>query len=351
MIIDYVQGGLTLQDAGRIGAQQEGFTEGGALDGFAYRLGQVLVGNTQLTPALELFVGRLGLRITSAVVLAITGAPRQITLNKTHTLNMNTPYDCRPGDYLEVLPSTAGNISYVGVRGGIEAPRWRGSCSEVAREGVGGLASGPLMVGTQIPLSPFKPAEGQPLAPYPLPACPSHISPSHISLSPHDSSPMPGGRYRFTRTAMPLVLRFIPGLHNGVDGDDLVPALEAGMFNVSSRSNRVAFSLEGTTLAIPQGPVLSEGNCRGAIQIPPDGRPYVLLNDRPTVGGYRKYGAVIAPDCARLAQCPPGKKIILQAIEPSTAKHILWHHQHYEETLFRALAPRNKTCQTNAYRP
>ncbi len=46
--------------------------------------------------------------------------------------------------------------------------------------------------------------------------------------------------------------------------------------------------------------ILSVGICHGAIQIPPDGQPIVLLNDRQTIGGYPKIGAALSLDAARL---------------------------------------------------
>ena len=68
--------------------------------------------------------------------------------------------------------------------------------------------------------------------------------------------------------------------------------------------------------------MLSEGICHGAIQIPADGQPIVLMNDRQTIGGYPKIGSVIALDTSRLAQLTPGAGVYFEAISIEQAHNI-----------------------------
>ena len=70
--------------------------------------------------------------------------------------------------------------------------------------------------------------------------------------------------------------------------------------------------------------MLSEGICHGAIQIPADGQPIVLMNDRQTIGGYPKIGSVIPIDTAKLAQLSPGSKIRFESISPEQAHNLHW---------------------------
>ncbi len=58
----------------------------------------------------------------------------------------------------------------------------------------------------------------------------------------------------------------------------------------------MGFRLEGENVHSELVGMLSEGICLGAIQIPADGQPIVLMNDRQTIGGYPKIGSVIAED-------------------------------------------------------
>ncbi|MNR29055.1 KipI antagonist [compost metagenome] len=74
-------------------------------------------------------------------------------------------------------------------------------------------------------------------------------------------------------------------------------------------------------------PMISEGIPLGAIQVPPDGQPIVLLNDRQTIGGYPRLGALTPLALARLAQCLPGEVVRLNPVVQDTA------HQQHEQFL------------------
>ena len=58
--------------------------------------------------------------------------------------------------------------------------------------------------------------------------------------------------------------------------------------------------------------IVSEGIALGAVQIPPNGQPIVLLNDRQTLGGYPKLGCVARIDLPRLAQARPGTEVMFK---------------------------------------
>ena len=83
---------------------------------------------------------------------------------------------------------------------------------------------------------------------------------------------------------------------------------------------------------------MSEGICHGAIQIPPDGQPIVLLNDRQTIGGYPKIGSALSLDTARLSQLVPGSSVHFAPVTLRTAHRALDLAQRF--TLQRALQER-----------
>src|SRR5471032_219884 len=88
---------------------------------------------------------------------------------------------------------------------------------------------------------------------------------------------------------------------------------------LDSRADRMGMRLLGTPLQY-QGPsLISEGIPLGAIQVPPDGQPIVLLNDRQTIGGYPRLGALTPLALARLAQCLPGAKVRLRPVVQDVA--------------------------------
>ena len=94
-------------------------------------------------------------------------------------------------------------------------------------------------------------------------------------------------------------------------------------------------ALDGARLRSGIASLYSEATCYGAIQVPPDGTPIILLNDRQTVGGYPKPGAVIRSDCIRLAQSRPGQRVRFALCSPDEADRIGWLEQHYLETRLR----------------
>ncbi|PTT20180.1 allophanate hydrolase, partial [Microbacterium sp. HMWF026] len=86
--------------------------------------------------------------------------------------------------------------------------------------------------------------------------------------------------------------------------------LTRASWTVSSRADRVGIRLDGPVLdRLRHHELPSEAMRPGAIQVPPHGRPVVLLADGPVTGGYPVIGVV--PDAAldALAQVRPGDHV------------------------------------------
>jgi allophanate hydrolase subunit 2 len=86
----------------------------------------------------------------------------------------------------------------------------------------------------------------------------------------------------------------------------------------------MGYRLEGRKIECDVDGILSEGICHGAVQIPSDGQPIVLMNDRQTIGGYPKIGSVISSDTAKLGQLSQGAKVHFEPISMDKA-HNLYH--------------------------
>jgi allophanate hydrolase subunit 2 len=88
-----------------------------------------------------------------------------------------------------------------------------------------------------------------------------------------------------------------------------------GPWALSNRSDRMAYILEGAPLTHAKGfNIVSDGIAMGAIQVPGNGQPMVLMADRQPTGGYPKIANVIGVDLGRLAQFRPGAAISFQAV-------------------------------------
>jgi allophanate hydrolase subunit 2 len=119
------------------------------------------------------------------------------------------------------------------------------------------------------------------------------------------------------------VVRVLPGPHVPAAGagSDVVARLAATPWRVGAHVDRVGVRLEPAAGPGPEGggPVASTPMVTGAVQLPPDGRPIVLLPDHATVGGYPVVACVITADLSLLGQLAPGDAVAFVAVDRTTA--------------------------------
>ena len=96
-------------------------------------------------------------------------------------------------------------------------------------------------------------------------------------------------------------------------GDDAWSTLVTASWQVTDAVSRVGVRLRGPRLervAARRGSELaSEGLVRGAVQVPPDGQPVVVLADHPTTGGYPVVAVVDDRAVDELARRGPGSTV------------------------------------------
>jgi allophanate hydrolase subunit 2 len=93
--------------------------------------------------------------------------------------------------------------------------------------------------------------------------------------------------------------------------DESMETLLSGEYSISFTSDRMGYRLEGPPLNCrSKTELISEGMTFGAIQVPSNGQPIVMMADCPTTGGYPKIGTVVSADLPLLAQCVPNKSKI-----------------------------------------
>ena len=92
-------------------------------------------------------------------------------------------------------------------------------------------------------------------------------------------------------------------------------------YTVSPATDRMGMRLDGPKLEHAKGfNIVSDGIAPGAIQVPGNGLPIVLLADRQTTGGYPKVAAVISADLPALGRLMPGAKVAFQAVSIDEAE-------------------------------
>lgn len=294
-------GALTLlQDAGRFGAGHLGITQGGAADWIAYRWANWLLGNPLNSAALEIIMGgHLTLTAGRDVRLALTGADLTATLDG-QPLAPNTSFLLQAGQTLIFQQPKHGLRAYLAFPGGLDAPTVLGSRACTAREQIGGLhADGqPLQAGDQLSWSGSSATVRQ----FP--------KGTHTHTHTHTTLPDP----------VETVLSMVLGSQVAhFAGRSLFDAFNSP-WSVDQRADRMGIRLTGKALTSRLSGIVSEGIPLGAIQVPPDGQPIILLNDRQTIGGYPRLGALTPIACARLSQCLPGTQVRLRPISATQAQ-------------------------------
>ncbi|MBC8077815.1 MAG: urea amidolyase, partial [Chloroflexales bacterium] len=129
----------TVQDGGRPAARRYGVPEGGAMDEFALRAANKLVGNAPLAAALEVTLGGLALAVLAPCVVAITGATLDLRCDG-RALPLWTACVLRQGERLELGQRQAGARAYLALEGGIATAMVLGGSGTDLGGGFGGIA-------------------------------------------------------------------------------------------------------------------------------------------------------------------------------------------------------------------
>lgn len=263
----------TIQDGGRVGYRAIGVGEAGAADGAALALANRLVGNEPGAAGIEVTMGGLVIELRALTVIAVTGALTDATVTGGPPLGHDAPAAIPAGARVALGTPRVGLRTYVAVRGGIDVAPVLGSRSHdtLGRLGPAPLGAGDVLVVGPDPRTPIA-TEVAPVAAVD-PTAPVRI--------------WPGPRADWFT--------------------DSLGALSARAWLVRADSDRVGVRLDGAPLRRARDEELpSEGLVTGAIQVPHDGRPIVMLADHPVTGGYPVVAVVDPADLAIVAQARPG---------------------------------------------
>ena len=289
-----------LQDAGRFGQHSIGLTNGGPLDRHSFDWANRLCGNDANACAIEASIGGLTLQAEVDTQIAVTGGDAQLTINGKPAASWQT-HTIKAGDNIALGFAQLNLRHYLAVKGGFQITPMFGSCSTVAREKLGGLAGTALQAGDSLPCLTTDAANTTALA----------LDKAHRPDYSGD-----------------ITLRVILGYQEAAFSHVEKARFFNHDFELSDKCDRMGFRLTGPEIKSGISGMLSEGICFGAIQIPADGQPIVLLNDRQTIGGYPKIGAVLSLDIPKLTQRMPGATVRFEAITIDDAQHLL-HLSHY----------------------
>ncbi|MCL1127109.1 5-oxoprolinase subunit C family protein [Shewanella surugensis] len=272
-----------IQDLGRFGATQHGLTQGGPIDLHAYCWGNYFLGNDMSCPQIEITLGQASFKAHNNLLCALTGAKLNAQIDG-QPLSLWQSFILKKNQLLTLDYPTHGLRSYLAVKNGFKAPKIFNSVATVIRDNIGTFA---LKQGDMLSCSPFLDSIQAKSTAY------QHLIPPRF---------LP----QYTKK---INLRVIESYQEKQFIAEDKHTLYHYPYQVSPFCDRMGCRLTGPVINSHQINLISEPIANGAIQIPPNGQPIILLNDRQTLGGYPKIGCIAKIDLPQLAQAKPDTEI------------------------------------------
>ena len=297
----------SVQDLGRVGFRQSGVSVGGALDSHAMRVANVLVNNERTAAGLEATMGAVRLRFEDQRMVAWCGGPFTVRIGDDDLPPGHAGLVKRNEELIMTAPGESAR-AWLAISGGIDVPLVLRSRSTDLRSAFGGYEGRTLRDGDRLPL-------GAP------------------SVSVERATKIFSNRrvVRWTAPSSwiktipgPRILRFIRGQHWSSFTAEAQESFVEAPFAVTSDSDRMGVRLEGVNLErIDSADLLSEAVVPGTVQVPPNGRPILLLGDCQTIGGYPRIAEVITVDLPVAAQLWPDNPVHFHEVSLGEAQALL----------------------------
>lgn len=287
----------TIQDSGRFGYESLGAPTSGAMDVFSFKVANILVGNAIDEPVLE--VTLLGPRIEFLrdAFISITGANIIPLINGEKRPTWSS-FPVKKGDVLSFSPMTEGCRAYIAVAGGLKAQNIMGSASTYVRGKIGGISGRPLKKGDILRVKKDDNVERK--------------------------------SYKVKNDYIPTYeemtnVRIILGPQDDYFSNDAIKKLLSSTYTLTNESDRMGFRLDGPEIRPIDNKydIITDGLIPGAVQIPGNGKPIIMMKDAQTTGGYVKIANVISVDLPKLAQLKPGGKLRFEEVNLNKAHELL----------------------------
>jgi antagonist of KipI len=291
----------SVQDLGRTGFRQFGVSASGALDPFALRVANLLVGNDEGAAGLEITLGGLQLRFNDERIAAWCGGDFDVRVGSKSLLAGHAAR-IEAGEEIKFGRAQIGCRCWLVISGGMAVPIVLGSRSTDLRASFGGFEGRILRDGDVLPLLRW------PGSAIPATTISSWTAPHDwVSPAKRDS-----------------ILRFVRGADSNRFNASTLQRLTSEAFAVSPDSDRMGVRFESPELKrMDDVDLVSEAVAPGTIQVPPSGKPILLLGDCQTIGGYPKIGHVITIDLRIAAQLRAGDRIRFSEISLADAHRLL----------------------------
>jgi len=285
----------SFQDKGRFYMQHLGVTPGGCMDLESFSIANALVGNTSDTGVLEFaYQGPLLKLIKGKTKIAITGNVLfQIIKSNRETINgeCNRTYDLEEADQIDILATKQSAYGYMALEGGFDIKPFCKSVSILSRAQIGPNEGKKIKISDKI----------------------------NIRINSKNEKNFSTNVTNKNKK----VIRVLKGPQFDYFSKESQKVFFSKEYKISNLTDRMGMRLEGSVMKnIVDTNIRSEGITKGAIQVPADGQPIILLTDYPTIGGYPKIANVTSVDYNLLIQKTPGEKIFFELIKLREAEQL-----------------------------
>lgn len=283
----------SIQDRGRFGLRRVGIPWAGTLVPAWQSIANAMVGNPLAYPVIECFESGLSLHVAEGPVsIGLAGdttcdliedkaEPRRLANWQSHVL--------RPGQRLLVRSTGLVRCALISIRG-FAARQHQGSASTYARAGLGGLNGQTLQAGDSL-IAGTHTDECRGLSAYDAQAALALV--------------LPG-------TDTTLDVMAMPGPQADAFSTEQLERMFTMHWRIGTETDRMGVRLDGALIKHRDPAardIVSDAILPGAIQVPGNGRPILMLADAATVGGYPKIATLVSSDLAGIALARPGTSI------------------------------------------
>ena len=285
----------TFQDKGRFGLQHLGVPPGGCMDFKSFLFANILLGNKDNCGAIEFaYQGPLLKLINGKTKIVVTGDVYFKIINSNNEIidgECNRTYDLMEGDQIDILTTNKSAYGYLSVEGGFKIESFYSSVSTLVKAKIG-------------PNNGCKIANNDTII---------------INRDRKSKKNLKVDIFIPTNN----VIRVLRGPQYKYFSEESKKIFFSQLYKVTKLTDRMGMRLNGPVLKnIVNTNIRSEGITKGAIQIPEDGQPIILLSDHPTIGGYPKIANVITADYDLLVQKTPETNIAFKCIDLEEAENL-----------------------------
>lgn len=282
----------TIQDLGRVGHQSSGFSPAGACDFESAALANYLLDNDANCAVIEMTMQGMSFDVLQNTMMATAGANMELSINGQE-FPIGRALSLKKGDRVKFGMVKEGLRTYLAVPGGFKGTEVLGSVSTHVRSGIGGFKGRAL---------------------------------ERFDILEHHGNDVLTFPYVIKKREQQIIrkIRIMKGPEYDRFSDEAKEKLVQEWYVIQNQSDRMGIRLDGEAITTIDGShdIISAPTQMGNVQVPKNGLPIILLNDRQSSGGYTRIATVSKVDLLKLAQMRPGERFKFEMISIEKAQDL-----------------------------